>query len=114
MNIEKSKDEIFTDSLVAEIERLHEQVQDMINASGQECGCGYDKPNDVCLGHWPAYKKQQDKINLLTRKVEHLSKNKCMGCIDSICDDCATEEEYLSLVLGPGTQTHLKIPFIYS
>ena len=38
------------------------------------------------------------KIDLLTRKVEYLSKNKCMGCIDSICDDCATEEEYLSLI----------------
>lgn len=51
--------------LEAEIERLHEQVQDMIDASGQECGCGYDKPDDVCLGHWPAYKKQQDEIGRL-------------------------------------------------
>jgi hypothetical protein len=76
-------------TLEAEVERLHEQVQDMIDASGQDCGCGYDKPNDVCLGHWPAYKKQQDKIDILTRKVDYLSKNKCIGCIDAICDDCA-------------------------
>ena len=54
----------------AEIERLHEQVQDMIDASGQQCGCGYDKPDDVCLGHWPAYKKQQDEIERLRELVE--------------------------------------------
>ena len=32
------------------------------------------------------------EIERLTRKVDHLSKNKCMGCIDAICDDCAGEE----------------------
>lgn len=54
----------------AEIEALHEQVQDMIDASGQQCGCGYDKPGDVCLGHWPKYKKQQDKIERLRNFVQ--------------------------------------------
>ena len=55
---------------LTEIERLHEQVQDMIDASGQQCGCGYDKPDDVCLGHWPKYKKQQDEIERLREALE--------------------------------------------
>ena len=47
-----------------------------------------------CHTHVSWYAQQQQaEIERLTRKVEYLSKNKCMGCIDAICDDCAGKEE---------------------
>ena len=33
------------------IEALEDHIQNMIDLSGQECACGYDNPDDVCLGH---------------------------------------------------------------
>lgn len=43
--------------LEAEAERRDEQIQGMIEASGQTCACGYDRASDVCLGHYPHFKK---------------------------------------------------------
>lgn len=43
--------------LEAEAERRDEQIQDMIEASGQKCACGYDKASDVCLGHLSHFRK---------------------------------------------------------
>lgn len=43
--------------LKAENERLREHIQELIDASGQQCACGYDKPDDVCLGHTPLFNR---------------------------------------------------------
>ena len=59
----------------AERDRLSEQVKDMIDASGQECACGYDRPGDVCLGHWPKFKAlavNRDRLAQLVRRAQDL------------------------------------------
>lgn len=43
--------------LNAEAEKRDEQIAEMIEASGQTCACGYDYPQDVCLGHLPHFRK---------------------------------------------------------
>ena len=42
----------------ARIAELEQHVADLIQASGQECACGYDNPTDVCLGHKPHLDKR--------------------------------------------------------
>ena len=39
----------------AQIKGLEQHVADLL--ADQECGCGYDKPTDVCLGHLPLHRK---------------------------------------------------------
>ena len=38
-------------------------------------------------------REKDAEIKRLARKVEYLSKNNCMGCIDAICDDCAGKKK---------------------
>jgi hypothetical protein len=37
--------------LEAELAASREQCQKLLDATGQHCGCGYDKPSDICLMH---------------------------------------------------------------
>jgi hypothetical protein len=37
--------------LEAELAASREQCQKLLDATGQRCGCGYDKPSDICLMH---------------------------------------------------------------
>lgn len=46
--------------LEAEAEQRNEQIYDMIDASGQKCACGYDKPSDVCLWHLSHFRRLLD------------------------------------------------------
>ena len=61
-------------ALHAEIARLGQHVADLIDASGQECACGYDKPDDVCLGHQPLLKRKDAEIARL-REVMRIQGN---------------------------------------
>ena len=53
----------------ARIDELEEHIQDLIDASGQECCCGYDDPKGVCLGHKPYLDKR-----IITARNEALEK----------------------------------------
>ena len=40
----------------------------------QDCGCGYDKPTDVCLGHLPLHRKtvaRAERLEAALRKLHH-------------------------------------------
>jgi len=62
-----------------EIERLTEHNQELIDASGQECGCGYDDPNDVCLGHLPKFKRLEAENTRLRAALAN-SDQPCAYC----------------------------------
>jgi hypothetical protein len=49
-------------ALQARLAEVEAHNRALIDASGQECGCGYDRPSDVCLGHLPAYRKMQARL----------------------------------------------------
>ena len=59
--------------LRTELEQTQQHVADLIDASGQECACGYDKPDDVCLGHQPKFNKLNAKLEKLTAFAETVS-----------------------------------------
>ena len=59
--------------LRTELEQTQQHVADLIDASGQECGCGYDKPDDICLGHQPKFNKLKAEIEKLTAFAEIVS-----------------------------------------
>lgn len=69
--------------LEAENAALREQVAEMLAA--QECGCGYDKPTDVCLGHLPLHRKTVARAERLEAALR--------GIVDH---DLFHDEQYLS------------------
>lgn len=69
--------------LEAENAALKEQVAEMLAA--QECGCGYDKPTDVCLGHLPLHRKTVARAERLEAALR--------GIVDH---DLFHDEQYLS------------------
>jgi hypothetical protein len=60
----------------ARADALQEQIQEMIDYSEQTCGCGYDNPDDVCLGHWPAYKAMKDQLEAAQATLDIANKLK--------------------------------------
>lgn len=58
------------DELAAKLEASDEHRQQMINLSGQECACGYDFPDDVCLGHKPMFDRLRQERDELREVAE--------------------------------------------
>lgn len=81
-------------ALHKELERLRtenaellEHCQSLIDASGQECGCGYDTPEDICLGHTPMINKLKAERDRLRQKI--LGHNQT--CVNSCAFDCSED-----------------------
>ena len=77
-------------TLRAERDALDQRNRDLIDASGQQCGCGYDTPTDVCLGHLPmvsalraseaaALERVAELLTIIDRgRQDHLSVDDCL------------------------------------
>jgi nicotinamide riboside kinase len=52
-----------TDISQERIDALEEHVSDLL--VDLPCACGHDNPTDICMGHLPAFRKQQARIEEL-------------------------------------------------
>lgn len=70
------------EAMKAERDALKEHVADLL--AEQECGCGYDRPTDVCLGHLPLHHKTVARAEQLAAKCERLEEALiwCSGSAD--------------------------------
>jgi hypothetical protein len=73
------------ESLQAKIEKLDQHNADMIDASGQECACGYDNPDDVCMGHYGNFKRLQAEIEQL-KSDNLIHKRVLVKAWDAVCE----------------------------
>lgn len=63
-----------------ENERLLEHIQELLDASGQECACGYDKPDDVCLGHTPLFNRLKARATAAEAREKTLRDKIAKAC----------------------------------
>ncbi|WP_417534156.1 hypothetical protein [Marinobacterium stanieri] len=81
--------------LQADMERLQQQNRDLIDASEQQCGCGYDDPADICLGH-------KAKLDSLEQERDQL-KAVLHGAVDELVERISAATQSIQCEDGAGS-----------
>jgi hypothetical protein len=88
LNLTNPEEYIYINTHQAILERNKKVYRNVIMKQGRKVQALRAEITDLQQKRFQQLNEDRDEIERLRRKVEHLSKNKCMGCLDAVCDDC--------------------------